>query len=55
MTPYCDMASTKDPKITHGVTFRGLLGTQLDKKTHQTDTAENKRFGGRCKMHAREL
>ena len=34
MPPYCAKASTGDPKMTHGVTFRDHLGTQVDKKKH---------------------
>ena len=43
-TPYCDMASTGDPKMTHGV-----LGTQINKKTTKLTVQKTVTFGTAAK------
>ena len=49
MTPYCDMASTQDPKMTLGVTFRDHLGTQINKKTTKLTVQKTVTFGTAAK------
>ena len=48
-TPYCDMASTGDPQMTHGVTFRGHLSTQINKKISKRTVQKTVTFGTAAK------
>ena len=43
------MASTGDPKMTHGVTFLGHLGTQINKKTTKLTVQKTVTFGTAAK------
>ena len=49
MPPYCAKASTGDPKMTHGVTFRDHLGTQINKKTPKLTLQKTVTFGTAAK------
>ena len=49
MPPYCATASTGDPKMTHGVSFRDLLGTQINKKTPKLTLQKTVTFGTAAK------